>query len=122
MQYVNPDDKKLKVIKLSQEFSEMIAKYAYEPQDGSKPYVAFDPVDRRKWIRAVSASLSKIEKMGIMPIILCVSSIRQLVRSALEREQPGVVVISDMEVYTATVDNNVIVEIIDEITDDEGTN
>lgn len=122
MQYVNPDDKKLKVIKLSQEFSEMIAKYAYEPQDGSKPYVAFDPVDRRKWIRAVSASLSKIEKMGIMPIILCVSSIRQLVRSALEREQPGVVVISDMEVYTATVDNNVIVEIIDEITDDEGRN
>ena len=51
-----------------------------------------------------------------MPIILCVSNVRQLVRSALEREQPGVVVISDMEMYAAG--QNIIPEIIDEITDE----
>lgn len=122
IQYADPEDRKLRVVKLSQGFSEMIANYAYYPQDGSKPYVAFDPVDRRKWINAVSTSLSKVSKLGYMPIILCVSSIRQLVRSALEREQPGVVVISDMELYAATVDNNVSVEIIDEITENEGEN
>jgi len=118
-QYVDANEKKLRVIKLSQGFSEMIAQHAYYPPDGSKPYVAFDPVDRRKWISAVSNSLAKIDKMGYMPVILCVSNVRQLVRSALEREQPGVVVISDMEMYTATNGNGISVEIIDEISEDE---
>lgn len=120
IQYADPEDKKLRVVKLSQGFTEMIANHAYYPQDGSKPYVAFDPVDRRKWIKVVSTSLSKVSKLGYMPIVLCVSGIRQLVHSALEMEQPGVVVISDMELYAATVDNNVSVEIIDEITENEG--
>ena len=118
-QYIDPNEKKLRVIKLSQGFSEMIAQHAYYPPDGSKPYVAFDPVDRRKWITAVSNSLAKIDKMGFMPVILCVSNVRQLVRSALEREQPGVVVISDMEMYTATNGNGISVEIVDEISEDE---
>lgn len=116
MQYCDPADKKLRVMRLSQELSELIIEHAYYPQDGSKPYVAFDPVDRRRWITAVSNSLSKISQMGYLPIILCVSNVRQLVRSAIEREQPGVVVISDMEMYAAG--NNIQVEIIDEIADD----
>lgn len=116
-QYVDQNDKKLRVMRLSQELSELIAEHAYIPQDGSKPYVAFDPVDRRRWISAVSGSLSKISQSGYLPIILCVSNVRQLVRSAIEREQPGVVVISDMEMYAAG--NNISVEIIAEISDEE---
>ena len=115
MQYAD-DDKKLRVMRLSQELSELVAEHAYYPEDGSKPYVAFDPVDRRRWISAVSSSLAKVSQMGYMPIILCVSNVRQLVRSALEREQPGVVVISDMEMYAAG--GNISVEIIDEISDE----
>ena len=115
MQYAD-EDKKLRVMRLSQELSEMINQFAYYPEDGSKPYVAFGPAERRRWINAVSGSLAKVSQMGYMPIILCVSSVRQLVRSALEREQPGVVVISDMEMYAAG--QNIIPEIIDEITDE----
>ena len=115
MQYAD-EDKKLRVMRLSQELSEMINQFAYYPEDGSKPYVAFGPAERRRWITAVSGSLAKVSQMGSMPIILCVSSVRQLVRSALEREQPGVVVISDMEMYAAG--QNIIPEIIDEITDE----
>ena len=115
MQYAD-EDKKLRVMRLSQELSEMINQFAYYPEDGSKPYVAFGPAERRRWITAVSGSLAKVSQMGYMPIILCVSSVRQLVRSALEREQPGVVVISDMEMYAAG--QNIIPEIIDEITDE----
>ncbi len=115
MQYAD-DDKKLRVMRLSQELTEMISQFAYYPEDGSKPYVAFGPVERRRWISAVSSSLAKVSQMGYMPVILCVSNVRQLVRSALEREQPGVVVISDMEMYAAG--QNIIPEIIDEITDE----
>ena len=116
-QYADPQDNKLRVMRLSQPLSEMVVQYAYNPPDGSKPYVSFDPVDRRKWITAISNSLARINQMGVMPIILCVSGIRQLVRSAIEREQPGVVVLSDMEIFEAG--NNISVEIIDEIREDE---
>ena len=116
-QYADPQDNKLRVMRLSQPLSEMVAQYAYNPPDGSKPYVSFDPVDRRKWITAISNSLARINQMGVMPIILCVSGIRQLVRSAIEREKPGVVVLSDMEIFEAG--NNISVEIIDEIREDE---
>lgn len=116
-QYADPQDNKLRVMRLSQSLSELVAQYAYNPPDGSKPYVSFDPVDRRKWITAISNSLARINQMGVMPIILCVSGIRQLVRSAIEREQPGVVVLSDMEIFEAG--NNISVEIIDEIREDE---
>ena len=116
-QYADPQDNKLRVMRLSQPLSEMVAQYAYNPPDGSKPYVSFDPVDRRKWITAISNSLARINQMGVMPIILCVSGIRQLVRSAIEREQPGVVVLSAMEIFEAG--NNISVEIIDEIREDE---
>ena len=116
MQYAD-DNKKLHVIRLSQEFSELIADHAYYPEDGSKPYVAFDPVDRRRWLKAVSSSIAKVGQLGYQPVILTVSSVRQLVHSSLEREMPGVTVISDMEMYAAG--SSVSPEIIAEITDDE---
>ena len=95
----------------------MIQSHAYYPEDGSKPYVAFDPVDRRKWLSAVSGSLARINEKGYQPIILCVSAVRQLVHSAVEREMPGVIVLSDMELYEAG--REVSVEIVDDITSDE---
>ena len=117
MQYADPEDKKLRVMRLSQELSEFVQANEYRPEDGSKPYVAFDPVSRRKWISAVSASLARVNDKGYQPIILCVSQIRQLVHSAIEREMPGVVVLSDMEIFAAG--HSVSVEIVDEITGEE---
>jgi len=115
MQYVD-QDRRLRVIRLSAELSEMVQNHAVYPPDGSKPYVALDPVDRRTWIRCVSSALSKTAQLGYQPIILCVSPIRQLVRSAIEREQPGVIVLSDMEIYASG--NNISVEIIGEIAEE----
>ena len=116
MQYAD-DNKKLHVMRLSQELSELIAEHAYYPSDGSKPYVALDPVDRRRWVQAVSASLAKVSQLGYQPIIISVAAVRQLVRSSLEKEMPGIAVISDMEVYAAGT--GVSLEIIDEIADNE---
>ena len=116
MQYAD-DNKKLHVMRLSQELSELIAEHAYYPEDGSKPYVAFDPVDRRRWVKAVSTSLTKVTQMGYQPVIITVSNVRQLVRSSLEREMPGIAVISDMEMYEAG--SNISPEIIDEIAEEE---
>ena len=116
MQYAD-DNKKLHVMRLSQELSEFITQYAYYPEDGSKPYVAFGPAERRRWIKAVSDSLAKVNQLGYQPVIITVSNVRQLVRSTLEREMPGVAVISDMEMYKAG--SSIQPEIIDEISDDD---
>ncbi len=116
MQYAD-DNKKIHVMRLSQELSELIAEHAYNPEDGSKPYVALDPVDRRRWVQAVSTSLAKVSQLGYQPVIITVSSVRQLVRSSLEREMPGVAVISDTEMYAAG--SSISPEIIDEIADVE---
>ena len=115
LQYVDQADRKIRVMTLSQDFAEMILEHAYYPPDGSKPQVALDPPDRRKWMESVSRSLAKINERGYQPIILCVSSVRQLVKASVEREMPGIIVLSDMEVYSAG--RNVSVEIIDEISE-----
>ena len=117
MQYVEPNEKKLRVVRLSQEFSELLANHAVYPPDGSEPYVALDPVDRRKWLSAVDRSMQKVQQMGLLPIIICVSQVRQLVHQSLERELPGIVVLSEMEVYSAG--SSIGVEIISELSEDE---
>ena len=116
MQYAD-ENKKVHVMRLSQELSELVAERAVNPDDGSKPYVGFDPVDRRRWIKAVSASIAKANQLNYQPIIITVSAVRQLVRSAIEREMPGVVVLSDTEMYAAG--SSISPEIICEISDEE---
>ena len=117
MQYVDSSEKKLRVMRLSQELSEMIQQFAVYPPDGSRPYVAFDPPGRRRWLNAVSSSLRKITDAGYMPVILCVAQVRFLVRTALEREQPGIVVLSDLEVMAAG--NDISIDIVDDIEDEK---
>ena len=90
---MDASEKKLRVIRLSPELSELIAEHAYYPPDGSTPYVAFDPVDRRRWLTCVDRTMKNVQQLGYLPIILCVTQIRQLVYQSLEREMPGIVVL-----------------------------
>ena len=119
MQYAD-SDRKLRVLQLSQDWSEKILEHAQYPSDGSKPYVAFDPVDGRAWSKSVSAAFGRVQALGYMPIIMCVSPVRQLVHSAIEREMPGVVVISDREMLSAVTSNGIGIEVLDEIKNEEG--
>ena len=116
LQYAD-NDKKLRVMQLSEDFAVMLQDNGMYPADGSKPQVALDPVDRRKWISSVSTCLSRVKSKGYQPIILCPQVVRQLVHSSIEREMPGVVVLSEMEIMAAG--RNVSVEVIDKIDDVE---
>ena len=117
LQYADPGDKKIRVIQLSEGFTELLHENAIYPPDGSKPQVALDPVDRRKWLNSVSSTLARVRDKGYQPIIMCSQIVRQLVKSSIEREMPGVVVISEMELMAAG--RNVSVEVIDKIDDME---
>ncbi len=114
LQYADAD-KKLRVMQLAEDLAVLIQENGMYPADGSKPQVAFDPVDRRKWINSVSTCLSRVKAKGYQPIILCPQVVRQLVHSSIEREMPGVVVLSEMEIMAAG--RNVSVEVIDKIED-----
>lgn len=116
MQYVDAD-KKLRVMNLSQEFAELLLSHQVQPSDGSRPYAALDPVDGRKWIRSVSDAFARVSNMGFQPIILCPSAVRLLAKVSTEREQPGIVVISDREVLAAGT--GIGIEVLGEIADGE---
>lgn len=113
LQYVG-NDRKLCVVNLGQDWSEKILEHAQNPSDGSKPFVAFDPVDGRRWIRDVSNVLQNVQQMGFMPVIMCSSVIRHLVHTSIEREMPGVVVISEQEILAAR--DSISLEVLGEIT------
>jgi flagellar biosynthesis protein FlhA len=100
LQYVDTD-RKLSVLQLSQSTSEKLLAHEVEPKDGGLPFVAFDPVDGRKWISTVSASIAAVREKNYLPIILCASEVRLLVRSSIDREMPGTVVLSINEVMAA---------------------
>lgn len=112
LQYVD-DDKRLSVLQLSQSASEKILQHIYTPSDGSAPKLAFDPVDNRMWINAVSASIAAVREKNYLPIILCDESVRLVVKSSVDFEMPGTVVLSVNEVMAAG--RNVNLEILGEI-------
>lgn len=113
LQYVD-QDKKLSVLQVSQSASEKILQHCVVPNDGGQPFVAFDPVDGRKWIGAVSSAIASVRERNYLPILLCgTSEIRQLVHNSIDREMPGTVVLSLNEVITAG--HNVNLEILGEI-------
>ena len=114
LQYAD-NDKKLRVMQLSEDLAVLIQNNGQYPADGSKPMAALDPVDRRKWLDSVSTALARVKSKGYQPIILCPQVVRQLVHCSIEREMPGVVVLSEMEIMAAG--RSVSVEVIDKIED-----
>ncbi|MCQ2596267.1 MAG: flagellar biosynthesis protein FlhA [Treponema sp.] len=104
----------LHVMVLSQKLSELVQDHAFYPKDGSKPMVAFDPVDGRRWKACISAALARFENM--VPVILCAPEVRQLVHSLCELDMAGVVVLSTSEVFNAG--KKVQLEVVGEITDE----
>lgn len=94
------DDEKLHLIKVSQPVSEKLLDYAYYPPTKvDLPYCAFDPPIRRKFLKGATAAISLMKEKHYKPVLICVSSVRFLVRKALCLEMPDVRVISDMELY-----------------------
>ncbi|MBR5964796.1 MAG: flagellar biosynthesis protein FlhA [Treponema sp.] len=112
LQYAD-ESHKLRVMNLSQNYAELLLNHQVLPADGSRPYVALDPVDGRKWISDVSAAFASMQERGLVPIILCPAEVRALVKSSTERELPGIVVLSINEIIAA--ENSVTIETLGEI-------
>lgn len=116
LQYVDPHDenRKLSVLQISQSTAEKIMSHCVVSNDGGQPFVAFDPVDGRKWISTVSSAIASVRERNYLPILFCgTPEVRQLVHNSINREIPGIAVISLNEVVAAG--NNVNLEILGEI-------
>ena len=112
LQYVD-DDKTLRVLTIAQPLAKTILEHKVS-EPGSKPFVAFDPATGRKFISAMSSTIAAVRATSyVMPIILCPAEVRQLVKSATEREMPDIVVLSVNEVVAAG--NEIKLETIGEI-------
>ncbi len=112
-QYVD-ENKILRVMNLSQSLSEKIVSHRAD-MPGKGPMVAFDPVDGRKYISTISNAVAAAREKNFLPIILCASEVRRLVKVSTESEMPGLIVLSVGEVLNAS--SNIKVESIGEIHD-----
>jgi len=99
LQYAD-EEKTLHVLTLAQPLAQKILEHRVA-EPGSKPFVAFDPVDGRKYINAMSSTIAAAKSQNYMPIVLCPAEVRQLVKASTEREIPGLVVLSVNEVVAA---------------------
>ena len=108
------ENKVLHVLNLSQSLCQNILDHS-TVQMGIGPMVAFDPVDGRNFITAVSSAVAQAHQMyaNVPPVILCPAEVRRLVKYATEREMPGLIVLSIPEVVNAG--SNIQVESIGEI-------
>lgn len=111
LQYAD-ETKTLHVLNIAQSLTQKILDHAGN-MPGKGPMVAFDPVDARNYISSISSAVAEVSKRNYMPIILCPSEIRRLVKSSTEREMPGLVVLSINEVLSAGT--NIKVESLGEI-------
>ncbi len=110
-QYVD-ETKVLHVLNISQSFAQKILEHK-SVIPGRGPTVAFDPVDGRNYISAVSNAVAAVREKNYLPIILCPAEIRRLVKASTEFEMPGLIVLSINEVLTASP--NIKVESLGEI-------
>lgn len=107
------ENRVLRAMNLSQDWADVIVERQVIPNDGSQPYVAFSPVDGRRWIKAVSDAFAAMANNGYLPVVICNAEIRQLVKASTEREMPGLVVISVEEIMQAG--NSISLEVLGEI-------
>ena len=99
LQYVD-ENKVLPALIMSQALSEKILEHK-SVVAGQKPFVAFNPVEGRRYIEAISKSIAAISEKNYLPIVICPDEVRLLVKSSTEREIPGLVVLSFSEVAAA---------------------
>lgn len=96
LQYAD-ENNTLHVLTVSQTFLEKLLDSKTETVNG--PMAMLDPVTQRKWISALSSAIASARSMGYnFPVVLCPESVRNLVKSSIDREMPGVVVLSTAEI------------------------
>ena len=106
------ENKVLHVLNLSQSLAQKILDHRAD-MPGKGPIVAFYPVDARNYISTMSNAVAAVRERNYLPIILCPSEVRRLVKSSTELEMPGIIVLSINEVMAASP--NIKVESLGEI-------
>ncbi len=86
----------LRVLTVNQGFLEKILESKTDTVNG--PVAMLDPVSHRKWISAVTSAIAISKNNGYYPVILCPETVRNLVKSSIDREIPAVPVISLAEI------------------------
>ena len=101
LQYAETDDNDvhtLKVLTVGVGFLTKLVESRVETNNG--PIASLEPELHRAWIAALSGTIASVREKGFMPVIMCPSEARLLVKKSTEREIPNLVVISVSEIAT----------------------
>ncbi len=101
LQYAETDDNDvhtLKVLTVDVGFLTKLVESRVETNNG--PIASLEPELHRAWIAALSGTIASVREKGFMPVVMCPSEARLLVKKSTEREIPNLVVISVSEIAT----------------------
>ncbi len=95
LQYAD-ETKTLRVLTVDPAFLKILVDSRVDTMNG--PITTLDVPTHRSWIAAVSNAITTVQNSGYMPIIMCPEEARPLVKVSMDREMPGVVVLSVQEI------------------------
>lgn len=97
LQYADAE-KTLHVMTIEPSLEQRIIESRVESPMGA--LAALEPALQRQWIKALTSSVTAVQKQGFFPLILCSEAARALVKSSTEREIPDLVVLSVPEIVS----------------------
>ena len=95
LQYAD-ESKTIHVLTVAPDFLKVLVDSRVDTLNG--PITTLDLPTHNAWIAAVSNAIANVQNSGYMPIIMCPEEARPLVKISMEREMPGVVVLSVLEI------------------------
>lgn len=111
LQYAD-SEKNLLILNVAHQWQQKFLEMQQIPSDGARPYSVFDPPDDRAWKRCVDEALQSAQQAGYVPVIMCSSQVRNLIRYSIEREM-SVAVLSEKEILAAG--DEIQLQVLDEI-------
>lgn len=95
LQFVD-EDRTLNVVTLDPQLEQTIVDSKVDTAGGAVP--ALQPEVQRKWINALTNTITNVQRQGYYPVILCSEGARPLVRASTVRDVPDIAILSVPEI------------------------
>lgn len=105
------ENKELHAFRISKGITQLLlANVYYPPSKTEIPHCVLELKDEISFFDSISKPLARLIERNLTPVLVCKSNVRHLLAYILHRVMPGVLVISDVEMYALRNDITITVE------------
>ncbi|MBO4439584.1 MAG: FHIPEP family type III secretion protein [Spirochaetaceae bacterium] len=105
------ENKELHAFRISKDIAQLLlANVYYPPSKTEIPHCVLELKDEISFFDSISKPLARLIERNLTPVLVCKSNVRHLLAYILHRVMPGILVISDVEMYALRNDITITVE------------